>query len=391
MRSSVMCSSHLVFVTTSGRRRATCRAELCSTLTSPALFTQHNIASPFLDVYPDTIRARVTMSADLIQPPANITPATALRLSQQAPATLSKTSSLASLPYPLSLLTSTETQETWLSLENLLISTLRTGDDKAARQCLNRLTQRFGESNERVMALQGMFEEAVADDEKALQRVLKEYDALLHDEDPTNIPIRKRKVALLRSTGKIDQAVQALVELLDSSPTDAEAWSELSDIYFTQGSYDKAIYALEEVILCVPNAWNMQARLGEVLYVAATSGDSPDRSAVSRGVSDALRRFCRSIELCDNYLRGYYGLKIASRKLLETLPQGGRSAVATTEDDLPPPDRSTVERLNQLATSKLAEIVRKSSSGERGWEGYDQAELIAARALLNQDEEKITR
>jgi len=29
-------------------------------------------------------------------------------------------------------------------------------------------------------------------------------------------------------------------------------------------------------------------------------------------LAEALRRFCRSIELCDDYLRGYYGLKLVS-------------------------------------------------------------------------------
>ena len=28
--------------------------------------------------------------------------------------------------------------------------------------------------------------------------------------------------------------------------------------------------------------------------------------------AEALKRFCRSIELCDDYLRGYYGLKSVS-------------------------------------------------------------------------------
>ena len=27
-------------------------------------------------------------------------------------------------------------------------------------------------------------------------------------------------------------------------------------------------------------------------------------------LSNSLRHFCRSIELCDDYLRGYYGLKL---------------------------------------------------------------------------------
>jgi hypothetical protein len=45
---------------------------------------------------------------------------------------------------------------------------------------------------------------------------------------------------------------------------------------------------------------------------AATNDSSPDKY-----LAESLRRFCRSIELCDDYLRGYYGLKLV-RYLEET-------------------------------------------------------------------------
>jgi hypothetical protein len=50
-----------------------------------------------------------------------------------------------------------------------------------------------------------------------------------------------------------------------------------------------------------------------------------------------------------------------------------------------------VERLNELATAKLSEIVRRNTSGEAGWEGYEKAEIIAAQELLNRDAAPITR
>jgi ER membrane protein complex subunit 2 len=31
--------------------------------------------------------------------------------------------------------------------------------------------------------------------------------------------------------------------------------------------------------------------------------------------AESVRRFCRSIELCDGYLRGYYGLKLVRSNL----------------------------------------------------------------------------
>ena len=52
-------------------------------------------------------------------------------------------------------------------------------------------------------------------------------------------------------------AISALVELAENSPTDAEIWAELSDAYFVEGLYSQAIFAMEETLLIVPNAWNV--------------------------------------------------------------------------------------------------------------------------------------
>ena len=70
--------------------------------------------------------------------------------------------------------------------EKLFFSCLRTGDDKAAFNCLEKLMDRFGATNERVMSLRGMYQEAVAKDDTVLERVLKEYNNVL-DEDIVNI------------------------------------------------------------------------------------------------------------------------------------------------------------------------------------------------------------
>lgn len=67
----------------------------------------------------------------------------------------------------------------------------------------------------------------------------------------------KRRVALLRSMGKTSEAIEALNDLLDYSPTDAESWAELADIYLSHGLYPQAIYCLEEVLVLTPNAWNV--------------------------------------------------------------------------------------------------------------------------------------
>ena len=126
--------------------------------------------------------------------------------------------------------------------------------------------------------------------------------------------------------GWASNAIKALTELIDVSPIDAEAWAELADLYLTQGAYTQAIYCLEEVLLITPNAWNVSilvgsvppqvidyllqihARLGETITITANASEGAGEQL--KLLSEAMRRFCRSIELCDDYLRGYYGLKL---------------------------------------------------------------------------------
>ena len=68
-----------------------------------------------------------------------------------------------------------------------------------------------------------------------------------------------------------------------------------------------------EVVKLINGMEQIHARLGEVLYISAMSSNE---TADSKTLTEAMRRFCRSVELCDDYLRGYYGLKL----VLSSLP-----------------------------------------------------------------------
>ncbi|KAI6090864.1 tetratricopeptide [Hypoxylon rubiginosum] len=322
------------------------------------------------------------MSSSLLHPPSQLSPKVARHHSREAPNILGRSTGAISTSLFQSLLSAPETAELWTTYENLLLSCLRTADDKSAHECLGRLVNRFGNDNERIMALKGLLKEAAADDATTLNSVIKEYDQILQD-NPTNIPILKRRAALLRSIGRTSESVTALTSLLDISPTDAEAWAELADQYFSQGLYSQAIFALEEVLVLQPNAWNIHARLGEVLFVSAKSSDNPGQ------LGEAIKRFSRSIELCDDYLRGYYGLKLTAKKLLSDPQKALQSR--TGSEGFAIPDTATLSKLDEMATEKLAEIVRRSSAGERGWQGYDAAEIKAARELLENDSDTVIR
>lgn len=55
------------------------------------------------------------------------------------------------------------------------------------------------------------------------------------------------------------------------------------------------------------------------------------------------------------------------------------------DDDIPVPSLATVKKLEEVATGKLAEMVRLYKAGKKTGRGYDEAEIIAARELLDRD------
>lgn len=95
---------------------------------------------------------------------------------------------------------------------------------------------------------------------------------------------------------------------------------------------------------------------------------------------ESMKHFARSVELCEWYLRGWYGLKLVTGKILEG--KGVEKAGV---------ERKKVEALNEVATKKLVEIVGKSRRREKGWEGFDEAEVEAARVLVDAGSAKNVR
>ncbi|KAJ9640256.1 uncharacterized protein PV06_10774 [Exophiala oligosperma] len=302
-------------------------------------------------------------------------PAAALQKAQQATSILSKASSV-STNFPASIFSSADSTELWNDLEQLLYACLRTGDDESAFLCVEKLTERFGATNERVMALKGLYQEAVASDMTAIKKILEDYNKILM-ENPMNVPVLKRRIALIRSIGRPQEAITDLVEFVDSFPTDMEAWCELSDLYQTQGCSSQAIFCLEEALLITPYAWNLHARLGELEYMAGVS--ATDSTDGREHLSLAVKRFSRSIELCDDYLRGFYGLKLVADKLLQT----NATSRAQGNPDLTP---DKLQRLSQLATSKLEAIVRDRTT--RRSPGVNESELAAAKDLLSRSKSR---
>jgi ER membrane protein complex subunit 2 len=75
-----------------------------------------------------------------------------------------------------------------------------------------------------------------------------------------------------------------------------------------------------EIRTLLTRRFQVHARLGEMQYMAAMATGASG-GTYEKSMAEALKRFSRSIELCDDYLRGYYGLKLVSGCALPTRPQ----------------------------------------------------------------------
>lgn len=126
------------------------------------------------------------MTTSLLRPQGNLSHSEALQLAQRAPEILRNNPKAFSVSPLSSLFSTPETTDLWTVYENLLLSCLRTGNDDAAHQCLERLVLRFGNKDERIGALKGLVKEAEATNDNELEQILKEYEAILV-EDSVNI------------------------------------------------------------------------------------------------------------------------------------------------------------------------------------------------------------
>ena len=102
------------------------------------------------------------------------TPENSIYLSNLAPAYLS------------SALSKKDTYSNWALHETLFYASVRAGDDKTARRCIQRISDRFGADDDRVAGMAGVLEEVAATTTAELEEVLRGYEEAL-EKDPTRL------------------------------------------------------------------------------------------------------------------------------------------------------------------------------------------------------------
>ncbi|KAK9487978.1 hypothetical protein V1527DRAFT_459017 [Lipomyces starkeyi] len=229
------------------------------------------------------------------------------------------------------------------------------GKDSEASAILTTLTDRFGQDSHRVGVLRSIYLEATDGPVKALE--------FLSGRQDTELGTLKRKIVILKSTDQTSLYISELLKLVDNYPSDAESWAELASAYLEAGMYAQSIFALHEVLLLVPLAYNINALVGEtsLLYASSLQAASSSHSvATEERLLEAVKFFLRSVELCEDYVRGWTGVLVATNRI---------AAIQK-----PFSDTSKYKRLYDVARKALTKTVETKDASE--------SDLNAAQLVL---------
>eukprot|EP01025_Chloroclados_australasicus_P058334 TRINITY_DN7314_c1_g1_i1.p1 TRINITY_DN7314_c1_g1~~TRINITY_DN7314_c1_g1_i1.p1 ORF type:complete len:294 (-),score=43.81 TRINITY_DN7314_c1_g1_i1:106-987(-) len=186
-------------------------------------------------------------------------------------------------------------EELWLVQEQVAVAAMECGSKQVAALSVNAVVNRFSDSA-RAQRLRGMYHEFRGQVESAE----KIYKALL-ESNPTNPMVNKRLIALLKSQGKQQNAIEELVKYLDANSGDKEGWEELADLYVKNGLFKQAAYCFEELIMLAPHFGNYYIRYADSLY----SIGGQDNFALAK------KYYCKAITLsAGKSLRALMGLSL---------------------------------------------------------------------------------
>jgi len=213
----------------------------------------------------------------------------------------------------------------WSVREQVLAASLDLHDMGTAQRMLADLKAHFPAS-QRVARLEGLCLEA-SGQSKVAQRV---YDSMIK-ENPINMVGHKRKVAMLKAAGRLEEAISHLVKYLNDFQADAEGWKELAALYVEAGSIRNACFCLEEVLLSDPHSYLSHLALAEANYTLGGNIATMLR---------ARRYFSTSLDAKPGpyNVRALWGIALTSKALsegLEALKDGSQTdALAKKEPNL---------------------------------------------------------
>jgi tetratricopeptide (TPR) repeat protein len=175
------------------------------------------------------------------------------------------------------------------------------------------------------------------DGKQLLKGMVKEYQKdygaaisiyiLILAESCNNIASKRLALCFL-AAGKMDKALEVLVDHVDTFMNDTEAYMLLFELYLQKGWYEQAKFCLEELILLRPRDHLYLLKYGELLFAM---GD----------YAVALKYYCASLELVET-AHGWYGVLVVCDNLLSTKESIDHEV-----------DWTNIRKLLDLATNQL--------------------------------------
>jgi len=205
--------------------------------------------------------------------------------------------------------------EVWVVYEQVCVAAFDCCRLDLAEECINALQKQFPNST-RVLRLKGMLYEAA----QAYPLAEQLYDRILKD-DPANLQIRKRKIAILKAQNRITDTIRALNMYLKEFMGDQDAWMELAELYIQHLEYSKAAFCLEELILSHPHNHLYHQRYAEIQYTIGT----PDSTEKAR------KYFSQALKLDPNNVRALYGLFLTTSTSVNSKASKGTSKISNSK------------------------------------------------------------
>lgn len=192
---------------------------------------------------------------------------------------------------------------------------LLTNHDVEAKSYLDRVNDQFsGKRSQKIMILRLMYYEATGDMKLAVKALGENADELRASRRLATFSKHKMDGSL-----NVPEYIKNLNFYLNLQPADAVAWAELGDQYHAIGHYDKAVFCFKEVLLQQPHAYNIFYKAGinyyyQFLQEQTDKNERKDRLLASFDLLQNARDcFLRSVEISENYVKGWVGVYVVSK------------------------------------------------------------------------------
>lgn len=183
--------------------------------------------------------------------------------------------------------------------EQELLAALNTGELELAKRVYNELIKTFPfDKYKKTKLYRGLIHEA----EGELEEAKKIYTSI--DENIDYYPqFRKRLISLHLAKGDRVASIQSLIDYLNISGHDSEAWSMLAKLYLHESMFKTALHCYEELSMLNPQSHVLAARCGDLVYTLGR-------------YDIALKYYCKSLFHFPDYPHALYGILITAKKLI---------------------------------------------------------------------------